>query len=107
LSDWAAYERICGRNPLPDLIQALVIKERMEQFLPEWIKQQEEQIAELTRKMEPCAQHNGFEASFVVEQSTKPSERAWKIFRLGRFAAFVLPAQNLYDDDCLNTACSL
>ena len=59
LSDWAAYERICGHNPLPDLVQALVVKERIEQFLPEWIKQQEEQIAALTRKMEPCAQDNG------------------------------------------------
>jgi hypothetical protein len=59
LNDWAAYERICGHNPLPDFVQALIVKERIEQFLPVWIKQQEEQIAALTRKMEPCAQHHG------------------------------------------------
>jgi len=59
LHDWAAYERICGRNPLPDLVQALVVKERMEQFLPTWIKSQEEQVAALTKKMETCAQNNG------------------------------------------------
>ena len=59
LNHWAAYERICGHNPLSDLVQSLVVKERIAQFLPEWIKQREDQIAALTRKMEPCAQHNG------------------------------------------------
>jgi len=50
LSDWAAYERICGRNPCSDLVQAPRGEERIENFLPEWSQQQEEQIAALTRK---------------------------------------------------------
>src|SRR5262245_12396281 len=39
LNDWAAYERICGQNPLSDLMEALVVKERIAEFLPQWIKE--------------------------------------------------------------------
>jgi hypothetical protein len=59
LAEWPAYERICGHNPLPDLVQSISVRERIEEFLPGWIARREDQLATLNLKMEACAQNNG------------------------------------------------
>lgn len=61
LEDWAGYERICGRNPLLEYMQLLSAKERIEQFLPGWLKRREAQLHALTHQMEQCAKQNGLE----------------------------------------------
>ena len=59
LAQWPTYERICGHNPLPDLVQSIIVKERIEEFLPNWIARREDQLATLNREMKACAQNNG------------------------------------------------
>ena len=61
LEEWPAYERICGQNPLPEYMQSLAARERIEQFLPGWLKRREEQLQALACKMEQCARQNGVE----------------------------------------------
>jgi len=61
LADWPACERICGHNPLSELLQSIVTKERIEEFLPIWLENREQQLAALKLKMEACAQQNGLE----------------------------------------------
>jgi hypothetical protein len=61
LEDWAGYERICGRNPLLEYMQLLSAKERIEQFLPGWLKRREAQLHALNHQMEQCAKQNGLE----------------------------------------------
>jgi hypothetical protein len=61
LGCWPAYERICGYNPLSELLQSIRAKECIEQFLPEWIESREQQLAALNLQMKPCAQQNGLE----------------------------------------------
>jgi hypothetical protein len=61
LEDWAGYERICGRNPLLEYTQLLSAKERIEQFLPGWLKRREAQLHALNHLMEQCAKQNGLE----------------------------------------------
>lgn len=52
LEEWRGYETICGTNPLPDYLQAIATKERIEQFLPGWLKRREEQLRALDRQLE-------------------------------------------------------
>jgi len=61
LEEWPAFERICGKNPLGEYMQAITSKERIEKFLPGWLKRQEEQLQTLSRKIERCAKQNGLE----------------------------------------------
>jgi hypothetical protein len=61
LEDWVGYERICGRSPLLEYMQLLSAKERIEQFLPEWLKRREAQLHALNNHMEQCAKQNGLE----------------------------------------------
>jgi hypothetical protein len=61
LEEWADFERICGQNPLPEYMQSLSAKERIEQFLPGWVKRREDQLHALERQMEHCARENGLE----------------------------------------------
>jgi hypothetical protein len=61
LEDWAGYERICGRNPLLEKMQLLTASERIEQFLPGWLKRREAQLHALNHQMEQCAKQNGLE----------------------------------------------
>ncbi len=61
LEDWPACERICGLNQLPEYMQSLAASERIEQFLPGWLKRREERLHALGRKMERCARQNGLE----------------------------------------------
>jgi hypothetical protein len=61
LEDWPACERICGYNPVAQLLQAIDAKERIERFLPSWLERRDQQLASLTRKMEACARQNGLE----------------------------------------------
>jgi hypothetical protein len=61
LADWPAYERICGYNPLSQLLQSIVAKECIEQFLPGWLQGREKELAALAVKMEACARQNGLE----------------------------------------------
>lgn len=52
LDEWAGYEVVCGKNPLSDYMQAIAVKERIEQYLPVWLKRREEQLHALDRQME-------------------------------------------------------
>jgi hypothetical protein len=61
LEDWAGYERICGHNPLLEYMQLLAARERIEQFLPDWLKRREAQLHALNHQMEQCAKQNGLE----------------------------------------------
>jgi hypothetical protein len=61
LEDWAGYERICGKNPLPEYMHSICAKERIEQFLPNWLKRREQELHLLDRQMEHCAKENGLE----------------------------------------------
>lgn len=65
LEDWAGYERICGRNPLLEYMQLLAAKERIEQFLPNWLNRREAQLNTLQQQMEKCAKQHRLE---VVER---------------------------------------
>ena len=47
LDEWPGYELICGNNPMPDYMQAIAAKERIEQFLPGWLKDREAQLQAL------------------------------------------------------------
>ncbi|HSU54547.1 MAG TPA: hypothetical protein VLT36_10845 [Candidatus Dormibacteraeota bacterium] len=61
LEDWPAYERQCGKNPLVRDTQSLSTHERIQQFLPGWLRRREERLNALLRDMEQCAQQNGLE----------------------------------------------
>ena len=61
LEAWPAFERICGRNPLMDYMQTLTAKERIEQFLPQWLERREAELTTLNQQMERCAKQNGLE----------------------------------------------
>src|SRR3954470_16010519 len=52
LEQWPAYERHCGKNPVFDYAQTLLVSERIEQFLPDWLKRREAQLNALIRTME-------------------------------------------------------
>jgi len=55
LEEWRGYETICGTNPLHDYMQAIATKERVEQYLPGWLKRREEQLRALDRQLENYA----------------------------------------------------
>ena len=61
LADWSNFELVCGYNPLPDLVQAIIVRERIEKFLPGWLERRETRLAAVTHKMETCAKENGLE----------------------------------------------
>jgi len=61
LEEWPAYERVCGKNPIMDYMQAIAAQERIEQFLPAWLKRRETELATLNRALEECARQNGLE----------------------------------------------
>ncbi len=61
LEDWTGYERICGRNPLPEYMQRLEAKERIEQFLPGWLQRRQTELRAVTSELELCARQNGLE----------------------------------------------
>jgi hypothetical protein len=61
LDDWARYEVVCGKNPLSEYMQAIAAKERIEQYLPVWLKRRDEQLHALDRQMEHHALHGSVE----------------------------------------------
>lgn len=61
VEDWHAYERVCGQNPLVEYMQALSAKERIEQFLPDWIQRRESELQALNCELNVCAKQNGME----------------------------------------------
>ncbi len=61
LEDWTGYERVCGKNPIADYMQSIAAQERIEEFLPSWLKRRESELATLTRSLEECARQNGLE----------------------------------------------
>jgi len=61
LDEWAGYEVVCGKNPLPDYMQTIAAKERIEQYLPVWLKRREEQLTALDSQMEHHVIRNGGE----------------------------------------------
>ena len=58
LDEWPGYEVVCGKNPLSEYMQAIAAKERIEQYLPSWLKRREEQLHALNRQLEHCARNN-------------------------------------------------
>jgi hypothetical protein len=61
LEEWPAYEWHCGKNPLPEFIQSISISERIEQFLPGWLRRQQARLNQLNRDIEACARQRGLE----------------------------------------------
>jgi hypothetical protein len=61
LEEWPAYERICGANPLVDHLEAIAARERVEKFLPAWLRRQERHLQVLDRKLMRCARRNRLE----------------------------------------------
>jgi hypothetical protein len=61
LEEWPAYERVCGRNPLLECIQAIAAQEHIQQFLPVWLKRREEQLQALTQRMSRWAKEHDVE----------------------------------------------
>ena len=61
LENWPAFERVCGSNPLLDYMQAIANHEKLEQFLPGWLKRRESQLAALNHNVEETARQTGLE----------------------------------------------
>ncbi len=61
LEDWPAYERVCGKNPLCDYMQAIQAREKVAAFLPAWLERREQRLKTLRLEMEACARQNGLE----------------------------------------------
>jgi hypothetical protein len=52
LEEWPGYETVCGKNPLSEYMQTIAAKERIEQYLPVWLKRREEELHSLSREIE-------------------------------------------------------
>jgi hypothetical protein len=50
LEEWPAYEECCGRNPLNEFTQLLLANERIEEFLPDWLRRREEALELLSKE---------------------------------------------------------
>lgn len=61
LEDWPAHERIYGRNPVMDYLNSIATHERLEAFLPVWLRRREAQLQRLNQELESCARENGLE----------------------------------------------
>jgi len=61
LEDWVLYERQCGKNPLFSSTESLGARERVEQFLPGWLRRREERLRGLSHEMEMFAREHGME----------------------------------------------
>ena len=61
LDDWPGFERVCGKNPLLDYMQAIAAHEKVEQFLPAWLNRREAQLANLIVNLEETARETGLE----------------------------------------------
>ena len=61
LEQWPEYEKVCGKNPLFQYTETLVINERIEKFLPDWLKRRQDRLDAIMREMEQCARQNGLE----------------------------------------------
>ena len=61
LEQWTAYERLCGKNPLYDYMEAISARERIRQFLPGWLSRRQGRLMALTRQMESCAKQHGLQ----------------------------------------------
>ncbi|HYV28658.1 MAG TPA: hypothetical protein VFA77_14065 [Candidatus Eisenbacteria bacterium] len=59
LDEWTGYETVCGKNPLSDYMQTIAAKERIEQYLPVWLKRREEELHSLNREIERGAHQGG------------------------------------------------
>ena len=59
LEEWPGYETVCGKNPLCDYMQTIAAKERIEQYLPVWLKRREEELHSLNREIEYGASQAG------------------------------------------------
>jgi len=63
MENWPTDERYCGRNPLPQIVQSMTVSERIEEFLPNWLKRREEKLAAITKELEMFDHQNGSELS--------------------------------------------
>lgn len=61
LEEWPAYETVCGKNPMGDYLQAIAVKERIEQYLPVWLRRREEQLRALDRQLQSFGDQQGAE----------------------------------------------
>ena len=55
LEQWPVYEKQCGRNPLPHLMQSVAAKEHVENFLQGWLRRHKDALAEVVREIEGLA----------------------------------------------------
>jgi hypothetical protein len=51
LEEWAAYERICGKNPAVECVEGVDGMECVAGFLPGWIERRGEEVDRLNREM--------------------------------------------------------
>ncbi len=61
MEQWPAYERVCGRNPLPQLIQAISTNEQIKKFLHGWLKRQEEKLEAINKELEQAGNKSDIE----------------------------------------------
>lgn len=61
MDEWPGYEVVCGKNPLSDYMQAIAARERIEEYLPVWVKRREDQLRALDQQIEHSARQNGVE----------------------------------------------
>jgi hypothetical protein len=61
LEDWTRFESVCGKNPLVDYMGSIVAHEKLQEFLPGWLKRKEAQLQSLNQSLEDCARENDLE----------------------------------------------
>jgi hypothetical protein len=56
LDQWAVFERTCGPNGLESYMQSILALERIQHFLPTWVKRRENQLRVLEHQMKAFGQ---------------------------------------------------
>lgn len=49
LESWTEFERVCGHNPIPECTQALGANERIEKFIPGWLRRRQHHLRSVNR----------------------------------------------------------
>ena len=53
LEQWDQYEATCSLRPLDHLVQCVVLKEKVEQFLIGWLQRRQKDLAVVSRQLDP------------------------------------------------------
>jgi hypothetical protein len=51
LEEWQVYEQACDRRPIDHLMESLLIQERVERFLSDWVRRREHKLAGVTQQI--------------------------------------------------------